>query len=176
MAYPQNLIQCLTTAVEGVLASCEVKGVRSKADGSLSEDGGDLFSASLGFTGQLQGALIICAREKSLTAINPQRTMQDSVSQADNADWLGEVANQVVGALKREVGRFAVDFQLATPTVVHGKDLTVGSKTKGSPCALLFEAQGLQWKIYFSCEIADGVAFDKPRAEAEVQGGDAFLF
>lgn len=175
MVYPQGLIQSLTIATESVMTSCELKGIRSSMDGNLSETGGDMFSASLGFAGMLQGALIICSRENALSATNPQRTMQDSLSQADNADWLGEVANQIVGALKREVGRYGVDMQLATPTVVHGKDLMVGQTNKKA-CVMLFEAQGLQWKIFFSCEIAEGVSFDKPKAEAEVQGGDAFLF
>jgi chemotaxis protein CheX len=178
MHYPEGLVQSLTTAVGGVLASCEMQDVRSQIDGKLSEEGGDMFSASLGFAGMLQGALIVCARANALSATNPQRTMVPSISVADNADWIGEIANQVVGGLKREVSRFGVNFQLATPTVVHGKDLSVGVQGKGKVFALLFESRGLQWKIYFSCEIAEGLDFNTPKADAQVdsQGGDSFLF
>jgi chemotaxis protein CheX len=178
MHYPEGLVQCLITAVGGVLASCEMQDVRSQIDGKLSEEGGDMFSASLGFAGMMQGALIVCARANALSATNPQRTMAPSISVADNADWVGEIANQIVGGLKREVSRYGGSFNLATPTVVHGKDLSVGSQSKGKVFALLFEAKGLQWKVYFSCEIAEGLSFDKPRADASVdsQGGDSFLF
>lgn len=134
----------------------------------------ETYAASLGFAGtQLKGAIVIICDRSVLDMTNPQREFKPELDEADCSDWCGEIANQIVGNLKRIVAGYKVDFQLSTPAVVRGKEFASAKRAD----VLWFKLGTQPVMVQLTAEIADGVSFEgEPEAVAQAAGGDALLF
>lgn len=175
---PPKLIALVRDAVNELFqatGATDVKQIPSAAHLELIA-ADQTFSASLGFSGaQMRGALVIFCGPKLLSATNPQREFVPNLSETDNADWIGEMANQTVGNLKRLVAGYRVEFLLSTPTVVRGRELKQ-AQSDGLE-VYWFNIGGEQFKVHFNAEIAEGVSFEgEPETSAQAAGGDTMLF
>lgn len=177
---PPKLLRLVTDAVSEFFTASGVNESKSITDTSKHqvELAQPAYSSSLGFSGeQMRGAMVIFCGTPVLSATNPQRAFNPNLSDADLADWVGEMANQIVGNLKRLVAGYYVEFQLSTPTVVRGSELEIAGK-KGEDLAIFwFEVDGHPMKLHFSAVLAEGVSFEgEPAAVDQAAGGDAMLF
>ncbi len=83
-------------------------------------------AAVLGFSGDaIQGALGLLAHRDLVAATYRSATGQDG-SRRQLDDWLGELANQLLGRIKNTLLRYDVAIQLATPMVLRGVNIEVG--------------------------------------------------
>lgn len=77
-------------------------------------------TAIVGIAGpSVAGSIALCTSATALTAL--AKLGQASMPE----DWLGELANQLVGRFKRKVTSHGVAFSLGTPTIVAGEKLHV---------------------------------------------------
>jgi len=59
-------------------------------------------------------------------------------SVVDLFDWAAEIANQLLGRIKRRFCERGVDFQVSAPTAVRGHDLGGRSPAREGACNLTF--------------------------------------
>jgi hypothetical protein len=128
----------------------------------------------------MRGSLLLLCTDQTLLVTHPMREMMPEIPAADLADWAGEIANQVVGNLKRIMAtRAKVDFLLGTPTVVKGVDVHQTRGKSGSTEVFTlgwsFGAPG-NMAFTFAVEVAPSVTFDGEPESSQAQGGDAMLF
>jgi CheY-specific phosphatase CheX len=130
-------------------------------------------AASLGFTGdQMQGSLVICAPLTLLRHAFPN--LRSSASLEDLRDWTGELANQLLGRVKRRVLVYGVEFYLSTPSVVTGRDLRSISGEGARRLAFACPAGTLYVEI--QAHIAPGVRFVDLADVSPAMEGDVLLF
>lgn len=77
----------------------------------------------LGFSGdRARGSIVLVASPAILAGSSP---LSDP-----HRDWVGELANQLVGRLKNHLLRYDVEISLGTPTVLGGHTVTPGAETE----------------------------------------------
>jgi CheY-specific phosphatase CheX len=178
--FPPRLLKLVTDSVNEFFGSCGVAEPQAITDVSkhATPSSEAMYSSSLGFSGpQMRGAMVIMCGSSVLSQTNPQREFNPNLSDRDLADWVGEMANQIVGNLKRLVAGYSVEFQLSTPTVVRGSELQIAGKKSEDLAVLWFEVGGHSFRVHFAAELAAGVSFEgEPVVVAQAAGGDAMLF
>jgi CheY-specific phosphatase CheX len=179
--YHKKLIELFNSSANDFFLSTGVTDV-ALVSGELPKEAverGQLFSSSLGFaSAKVKGVVVITTQSAVIDATNPQREYIPVFSDADRADWVGEMANQIVGNLKRFLAKYKVDFSLSTPTVICGKDLAVANVAKSQLYVVEFAVVGKKVKLCYSAEFSVPVDFDvSVSAEPEqVAGGDGLFF
>jgi CheY-specific phosphatase CheX len=138
----------------------------------------DVLSSMLGFSGsKIKAALVVESTHGGIAATNPQREYKTDLDLTDHTDWIGEIANQIVGNLKRIFRSYGVDFTMGTPVVMTGRNVHILSNSHVYR-ALVFALNKHHMKISISVQLADDVNLESRNEELkdEVSGGDAFLF
>ena len=70
----------------------------------------------IGFTGDaLQGTLVLCGNQALLDA--------PAFAHSSSEDWLGELANQLLGRIKNQLLGYGVTINLSTPVTMRGSQL-----------------------------------------------------
>ena len=87
---------------------------------------GDALLGSITFRGNLEGCLSICCGTACAQSI--ARNMlgldaDDELTEEDTCDAIGEVANMVMGSVKKRIADSFGDIQVSIPTVISGKKL-----------------------------------------------------
>lgn len=93
-------------------------------------------------------------------------------------DWLGELANQLVGRFKRRISPHGASFSLGTPTVIIGERLrmAVGVARKRSIVVRLQSSIG-RIEIWLEFELRDGCELSaEPKEDDALIEGEALLF
>jgi CheY-specific phosphatase CheX len=83
----------------------------------------------IGFTGPVRGSLVISASSAFFRSTYPA-SPGTTVTNADLLDWTGEMANQVLGRIKRRFCDRGTSFQAGNPNAIRGRYL-VGRTTTG---------------------------------------------
>jgi len=82
--------------------------------------------AVIGFSsGNITGSVGIACSDQLLTDSLSATFGGSPPPETSRRDWLGELCNQFLGAIKRAVSDYGVDVNMATPTIVDGKELSV---------------------------------------------------
>jgi chemotaxis protein CheX len=87
---------------------------------------GDSLLASITFKGDLEGCFAICCSLSCARAIATSMLGIESdgeIQQGDITDAIGEVANMVIGGIKKRVLESVGSFTISIPTVVGGQEL-----------------------------------------------------
>ncbi len=83
--------------------------------------------AIIGFSGKdIKGSLGFAAAENLIHESYYGETLNPEMID----DWLGEIANQLLGRLKNILLVYGLDVHLSTPMVLHGLNITVGGGSK----------------------------------------------
>ncbi|HEY3497078.1 MAG TPA: chemotaxis protein CheX [Polyangiaceae bacterium] len=99
-----------------------------EADSAKSPDD---MGASIGFAGpELRGALVLISTRKLVRLALP-REVQDRSSDEQLADWMGELANQLLGRIKNKLIAYGVNLAMGTPAVMLGLDLARKDRHRG---------------------------------------------
>jgi hypothetical protein len=78
-------------------------------------------AASIGFaSAEVRGALAFTTRRSLVAASWPEELRARSPSDAEVADWCGELSNQLLGRLKNRLLDYDLALEQGTPSVVSG--------------------------------------------------------
>lgn len=90
------------------------------------------FAAVLGFSGEaVKGSLIVSCEKTLLQTSHPNLAMGMPVEDPDLSDWIGEIANQILGRFKNKCSAAGVVFSMSTPTALMGSQLSVNNFKDG---------------------------------------------
>lgn len=136
------------------------------------------YASVLGFSGDLmKGSLVISCKRILLEKSHPNIAMEMPVGEPEVLDWVGEIANQLLGRLKNKIAGAGVKFSMSTPTTMCGKSIQVSIPKDG--CALweLYNGPHGDLVIHLLTVIDATVNFDAAdnRSQVAAEGG-AILF
>jgi CheY-specific phosphatase CheX len=167
--------------------------VRYDPAGEASHPPKDGLLAIIGFAGtQMRGSLVLSANRGLLERSRPVAAVRVTPSVPGSApgpapsppavdalqDWIGELANQLLGRLKSRFLAHGVAIQLGTPTTVSGLELRARSGSGGPQATPLWLLSGDDWLVVRLDAIASpdaelSTSADPSSAAAE---GEVLLF
>ena len=93
-----------------------------------------VLAAAIGFTGrQARGSLALTLPKALALETAPLEALEELVL----SDWVGEMANQLLGRLKNRLIPHGVDIRLSTPTIVEGRQVRILALRGTSICEAL---------------------------------------
>jgi CheY-specific phosphatase CheX len=124
-----------------------------------------ILSGLVGFSGPgIRGASILAASEKPIAKSNP---VDGSL-----ADWIAELANQLVGRIKNQLLLRGADLYVTTPIVLPGDHIAPMRRPDITP--LVFAADG--GSVYVWIELETQPEFVLGTPSEVVSEGEALLF
>ena len=97
----------------------------------------------IGFTGEtLQGTIVICATQPLLDS--------PPFANSSSQDWIGELANQLLGRIKNQLLKYGITIYLSTPVTMKGQNLNPEPCNKVAPLWLRGEAESVV--VWFDVE------------------------
>lgn len=128
--------------------------------------------AAIGFTGEhVRGVLAIAVDEDLAVKMNPLPTGSDPGA---SQDWIGELANQLLGRLKNKLLSVGVELALSTPVVVQGNDLRIGAVHRRAT-RLTFTNNQNEAAVWWDAEVDGDLVLSESDEEAQAEG-DMLLF
>ena len=129
-----------------------------------------VYSASIGLEGDdIKSRLSLVSRVSTLRTLTPGYV-------ADPRDWIGEISNLLLGALKNKLSEYGVDTQLLIPEAQNGPDLLLtraGGMAQFAHWVKLKEGDVII-VLYFKMDWNTKWAYDPNRPAATE--GDVLLF
>jgi CheY-specific phosphatase CheX len=120
-----------------------------------------MFSVVMGFVGDsVRGTCLLAAPQGTVEAAAPQS--------AAARDWVGELANQLVGRLKAKLMARGATIALSTPVVLRGVKLSPLPRTDVAP--VVFESTAGKVLVWLEVEIEDGFQLGEERALKASEG------
>jgi CheY-specific phosphatase CheX len=120
-----------------------------------------MFSGVMGFVGDsVRGTCLLAAPEGTVQAAAPK--------DAAARDWVGELANQLVGRLKAKLMARGATIALSTPVVLRGVKLSPLPRTDVDP--VVFESQSGKVLVWLEVEIEDDFQLGEERALKASEG------
>ena len=135
----------------------------------------------IGFGGVVRGSLMIAGPKKLFRSTYPSELSDGNskrLSDPDLFDWTGEMANQILGRVKKGFCERGRDFDASTPTAMAGRELGRRFPGRAGALDLVFAVGGDVVSICFEITPpADGKIFPVPAEPIDVSvEGDMFLF
>lgn len=125
-----------------------------------------LLSGVMGFVGDsVRGTCLLAAPEGAVRAAAPQ--------DAAVRDWVGELANQLVGRLKGKLMARGATIAVSTPVVLRGVKLSPLPRTDVEP--VVFQSQQGKVLVWLEVEIEDGFKLGEERA-LQASEGELLVF
>ena len=126
-----------------------------------------LLSSVMGFVGEhLRGTCLLACERAPLDASCPPG--------GRGRDWIGELANQLIGRLKIKLLSYDVDVALTTPIVLQGIRIQPLPKTSLEP-AMFSGANGIVL-AWIEVEVESGFSLPAPRPADAGETGELMLF
>lgn len=120
-----------------------------------------MFSGVMGFVGdRVRGTCLLAAPQGTVEAAAPQ--------DASARDWVGELANQLVGRLKAKLLARGATIALSTPVVLRGVRLSPLPRTDVEP--VVFHSPTGKVLVWLEVEIEDGFELGEERALQATEG------
>lgn len=131
------------------------------------------FVGVLGFSSEegVSGTLTLAMAREALAQSYP-------IDETDYVDWLGELANQLLGRFKNGLLKHGVAIQLSVPVVIGGKGLSMNVRKASLWRDTLFETKHGQVFMRITLAVASGVVLElEPESlDTSLSEGDAMLF
>lgn len=114
----------------------------------------DTLLSSITFTGALEGCLAICCASidaKEIAANMLGMEPDDDISMEDICDAMGEVANMVLGSVKKRIAETVGDIDVSIPCTVSGKmlDTSLGEKANMSEQFVHLDGTLVKFQIFY---------------------------
>jgi CheY-specific phosphatase CheX len=111
-----------TVISESAIALFDAAGVRL-SPATLNETGPDhTFVATIGFaSATLHGSVVLTTQRKTVAKSRPTKTQPSAPTDEELDDWLGELANQLLGRIKNRLLTYGIEFQIGLPVVLRGR-------------------------------------------------------
>lgn len=176
MDFPNPLIEVIKEAFKGFANENNIHDFRYEGQ-TLNEENETLVSV-IGFSGeQMKGNMGISATEGFLEMCHPNKAMGMPVTADDLPDWMGEIANQILGRIKNGLRSSGVTFNLSTPSVIRGQKLEMVSMKLPLQSPFTFLAGGHRVTIRFAADVSADISFETVENEDDgATEGDVMLF
>ncbi len=126
-----------------------------------------LLSSVMGFVGeQLRGTCLLACERAPLDASCPPGGRA--------RDWIGELANQLIGRLKVKLLSYEIDVALTTPIVLQG--IRIQPLPRASLEPAMFAASNGVVLAWIEVEVKDGFSLPAPRPADAGETGELMLF
>jgi len=136
-------------------------GVQLSPSQTWAESDEVMFSGVMGFVGdRVRGTCLLAAPQGTVEAAAPK--------DASARDWVGELANQLVGRLKAKLLARGATIALSTPVVLRGVKLSPLPRTDVAP--VVFESAAGKVLVWLEVEIEDGFQLGEERALKASEG------
>jgi CheY-specific phosphatase CheX len=120
-----------------------------------------MYSGVMGFVGdRVRGTCLLAAPQGTVIAAAPQ--------EASARDWVGELANQLVGRLKAKLIARGATIALSTPVVLRGVKLSPVPRTEVQP--VVFQSTAGKVLVWLEVEIEDDFRLGEERALSATEG------
>jgi CheY-specific phosphatase CheX len=97
-----------------------------------------LICAVIGFSGKhIRGTLVLASTQELLDRASPLRPL------VQTRDWIGELANQLLGRAKNQLLRYGVEIYLNLPALLRGEHLAPVPRKALNPMRFQSERTGL---------------------------------
>ena len=132
----------------------------------------------LGFSGeQMKGSLVISCERKLLEKSHPNNAMGMPIGDEDITDWIGELANQMLGRLKNKITIYGCSFSMSTPTTMSSNGLKLTKPKNGSSLEIRYTGDLGELVIHFLAVIDPIFNFDTTQKKMDAKKeGDSILF
>jgi chemotaxis protein CheX len=77
----------------------------------------------IGFGGEIRGSLMLAGAKQLFNSTSPVAPEGGRLPDSALYDWAGEMANQLLGRIKRSFCSLGRDFHASTPTAIGGREL-----------------------------------------------------
>lgn len=155
-----------TRAIQSLAGSACVElmqayGVTLEATEGWADTDEVMFSGVMGFVGDaVRGTCLLAAPQGTVIAAAPQN--------AGARDWVGELANQLVGRLKAKLLARGATIALSTPVVLRGVKLSPLPRTDVQP--VVFESTAGKVLVWLEVEIEDHFKLGEERPLVASEG------
>lgn len=131
----------------------------------------------IGFGGNcLLGMLAVQCSPELLKSSHPSVAMGIPVADPELQDWLGEIANQILGRFKNLLLVYEAKLVMSTPTVIQGQSLTIAMKKGISTYTASFYIDGEPVCIQLSGSVIQPIDFTNRIESDGASEGDSLLF
>lgn len=136
------------------------------------------YASVLGYSGELmKGSLVISCQKTLLEKTHPNIAMEMPVGEAEVLDWVGELANQMLGRLKNKIANIGVKFSMSTPTTVCGRSMQVTIPKDGVALKQIYKGPHGDLTVHLLTVIDSSVNFDEANTNTQVAAeGGSILF
>jgi CheY-specific phosphatase CheX len=132
----------------------------------------------IGFGGEVRGSLMLAGARQFFDSTSPVPGEGGRLSEVALYDWTGEMANQLLGRIKRRFCSLGRDFHASTPTAMGGRELGRRFPLRAGVIDLVFGVGGNVLSVCFEITPpASGKIFpDDADPMAVSTEGDLVLF
>ena len=161
-------VKTLDAVVEGaVRALFEGLGIELDVVPAVARTSDDI-GASIGFTSPtLRGAVVLISTRKLVHRALPDE-VREGATDEHIADWMGELANQLLGRIKNKLFPLGVALEMSTPTVIFGIDIARKDTRSSVRRFLAFQHQGEPLAVFLDAVAAPDFAFSSPESAVAV--------
>lgn len=144
----------------------EAYGVELTPAGGWAESDEVMFSGVMGFVGEsVRGTCLLAAPQATVEAAAPRN--------ASPRDWVGELANQLVGRLKGKLIARGATIALSTPVVLRGVKLSPLPRTDVQP--VVFQSRAGKVLVWLEVEVDEAFRLGEQRA-LQASEGELLVF
>ena len=132
----------------------------------------------IGFAGDVRGSLVVSGPKQLFRRTSPLAGESGELPEPALFDWTAELANQLLGRIKRRFCTLGRDFHASTPTAVAGRELSRRFSPRAGVIDLVFGVGGDLLCLCFEITPpADGKIFRSGAEPIPVSNeGDTLLF
>jgi CheY-specific phosphatase CheX len=109
----------------------------------------------VGFVGDLSGTLLLGSSPKVIHSVHPLRSATE-VTERMQLDWIGELANQLVGRLKTRLKAHGIEIRLSAPISLAGERMRHVSAA-GATYRAAFRFGDEEINVWIDGELRDSV-------------------
>lgn len=136
------------------------------------------YCAIIGYAGvEMKGTMILGASKDLLRVTHASIHMGMEVEDADLPDWLGELANQLVGRIKNGLLSYGLDFGITTPTVLGGNNMVSFNLDSDSRFSeLTYKLDDHRFSLHTQLKVFKEIEFKKVETEEVEEEGSSLFF
>ena len=172
-SYPEQFYDIVKLSTVEVSESLGLQGLVAEPSQPYDALPPDELIGMLVFMGpELNGAFSVFCNQDYLSRTNPVKGSELQT------DWLSEIANRVLGAVKARSAQLNVDFEVSIPITTQRDEFLKSSQTIGPIEGFDFNHDGERISVNFCGVFARSVTFNgTPDNDAVIGGlGDAVIF
>ena len=163
----------LTSAVIALFDAydVELRPTKTAQQGGRDADAGEL-AGIIGFTSeQMRGTIAIASSPDTIGSMGQTQGSDPGPVR----DWMGELANQLLGRVKNRFLKYGVVVNISTPVVVSGLKLQLRDGASGARL-YEFEEDAGPVRVFLDVRIGSDVVFEDVNTDDAAEEGDMLLF